>query len=154
MWTFYDIYWYGICYAKAQSKTEAKKKIRNSCLTCLAQWYQPQRNIILTPLIILTDVLFLSQKKRIFPFPCHLCKLKQAGDCFWLILIIKTTFSLSFHVFGLSAELHCFSDFVFVSLLFHCEKEKKMQMQNAFLSPFSLQFTFYHPCIHVITCTL
>lgn len=120
----------------------------------------------MTSLIILTDVLFLSQKKRIFPSPCHLCKLKQAGDCFGLILIIKAAFSLSFHVFGPSAELQCFSDFacqlmvllspVFLSpFLLHCERKKNnMQMQNAFLSPFSLQFTFYHPCIHIIACIL
>lgn len=48
---------------------QKKKKIRNSRPGCLAQWYLTQRNIILTSLIILTDVLFLSQKKRTFSFP-------------------------------------------------------------------------------------
>lgn len=106
----------------------------------------------------------VSKEKNIF-LPHHLCKLKQAGDCFWLILIIRTAFSLSLHIFGLSAELHCFSDFVcqLMGLLSHTFvspfpaslwKRKKVQMQNAFLSPFSLQFTFYHPCIHIITCIL
>ena len=104
----------------------------------------------------------ISEEKNIF-LPHHRYKLKQAGDCFWLILIIKTTFSLSLHTSGLSTELRCFSDFVcqlmgllshtFVSPFpFSLWKLKKMQMWNAFLLPFSLQFTFYHPCIHIITC--
>ena len=106
----------------------------------------------------------VSEEKNIF-LPHHLCKLKQEGDCFWLILIIKTAFSLSLHISGLSAELHCFSNFVcqlmdLLSRIFVSPfpaslwKRKKMQMQNAFLLLFSLQLTFYHPYIHIITCIL
>lgn len=53
----------------------------------------------------------VSEEKNIF-LPLSFVRAKQAGDCFWLILIIKTAFSLSLYVFGLSAELHCFSNFV------------------------------------------
>lgn len=142
---------------KDQSKTEAKKKIRHSHPDMLSLRYLTQRNIILTFLIILTDVLFLSQKKKNIFLLLSFVQAKAGRrlllthsnyqnclliliTCFWSLYQTTLLQWFCMPVNGPSITYICITHSYLIV------KNRKMQMQNAIWLQFRLQFICYHPC--------